>query len=577
MPAWTASDGAISAPRASWVATRVPYRAAWVLICIAWGCGSEAGGGGPDPAPGAAGRGATETARGTGAEEDGVRGGSPRAGDDAEPASRGSSATAESAPALACDGPRGGGPLASPPGPLATFLMQRGGGAALRLPRRLAIDGILYVIAHLGTPPVEGPGGLEAGYSHDPVAGSWQFLRNAGSPPAALGGEPVVVGELDDGLLVASAGPGPSIVAIYRPGEDAWELLDDGPLALTTKTRRLLVRDEDGVLVDAQDTWSSDAAGRESHAVVVGERLFVWGGETRHCDDDGAGGCIPVGVNEDTPVAQPFMERSVHGDGRVLLGSSGEWRQVSEESAPAARFGATVGQLGDDHVLVFGGFDQPIWGPGANLSLTDFALSDGVLYDVAAERWEPFAAPDGSLVFAGTGAPGEQVLRGVGRLGRGWVLSVDVVDDTGMLTTRASYRYHPDDGSWERMPEAPVFGAARALETRDGDVLYLGYQSWLLDWDAMAYRMLDVDAPAVALGVQPATGAAMIDAWDGCQLFQWGFLVTRAGGCDGPLPENLGCDPFAVTDFFPEGVRFNLGSHDDDADGADAEPTPPPG
>ncbi|MDD9965904.1 MAG: hypothetical protein OXR73_06770, partial [Myxococcales bacterium] len=472
---------------------------------------------------------------------------------------------AEPAPDLTCRGERGWRAMANPPGELARFLTVNGDGSREGTARSLAIDGVLYVITRLGAPAAGFPSGIEAGYAYDPATDRWRVLVGAGQPPAALAAATTVVAELDDGLLVTSEEPAVAVAGIYRPAEDAWEVLADDSGALVTRDKRLLVRDADGGIVDARVALEGDEFGRQYHTALVGERLVAWGGETRRCDSDGDGGCLALGVGDTPAGPQPFMARAVHDDGRVLSGPTGEWKPMAQEGAPSPRFGALVGQFGDDHMLVFGGFDQGIWGPGADPSLLASVLADGALYDPVRDAWEPFVPPPGPpLLFGVPAAEGSQVLRGFGGLGKGWMLSTTVMDPAGFGQAIRSYRFDPDGQTWSIMPEAPIFGSVRARATRAGNVLYFGrFQAWLLDWDAMAYRAIHPDSSLLPEGFDPGRGGAVIDAWDGCQFFMWGFAVSTETGCDGELPPDLGCDPYVETRFHAEGLRWTLGDEGD--------------
>ena len=293
---------------------------------------------------------------------------------------------------------------------------------------------------------------------------------------------------------------------------------------------RVLVTTLDGVPVVALDpatlAWTSAAnaprdklpsawdrtrgapAKRQFHVEIVdGDRTLIWGG---HDDKD------------------------VRADGAIYSSATRTWTPIATTGAPRAR--AQPGAvLAAGRLVVWGGWSKT----GAAPNQID-CLGDGAIYDPAKKKWTAIAAKDapaarhnaitivdGDRVYVFGGSPGCPQNMGGKPLADGAMLDTKTATWTPITLPDG---VNPDP-MYPPRPSAYVLPDRRVIVRGRGKM-------WIYDPAAKAIAPL----PAATDGTWIAIGFA------GGRLVGWGKIVVvgKGGGCDGPRPPNMGCDPVAA-------------------------------
>ena len=277
------------------------------------------------------------------------------------------------------------------------------------------------------------------------------------------------------------------------------------------------------------DTWSAMStegvpARSEHTAIMAGNEMFVWGGNTNtgFRYDPGTDTWMAISTIN-APSSRRLNAAIWTGTEMIVWGgaSPGDqaldtggrydpmtdtWTPMSTESAPSPRVGMAYAWTGTD-LIVWGGVDSPVVGT---------ALTDGARYNPATDTWTPMAigdAPGGSELLAAW--TGTEMIVWDGGL-------PSFIDGNGSTAGTATLRmYDPLTDSWRATANLcePYLGAGEVHAHWTGSRLFVWgnnenggyfYDPATDSWDA-------IDGFG---GPSARSGAA--SAWTGRSLVLWG-------------------------------------------------------
>ena len=129
----------------------------------------------------------------------------------------------------------------------------------------------------------------------------------------------------------------------------------------------------------------------DTNVVAAGARLFVWGGAlttgrtSSVMQGDPAAAALTSAPGLTCPNWEP--DNCSYGDGALYDPVADRWTPVTQSGAPVARYGHVTAWTGT-RVLVWGGFHYVVQSDG---EISNADLTDGALYDPAANTWTPTA------------------------------------------------------------------------------------------------------------------------------------------------------------------------------------------
>jgi hypothetical protein len=274
--------------------------------------------------------------------------------------------------------------------------------------------------------------------------------------------------------------------------------------------------DEVSVWNVARKAWVAVAAqapltARSHYAVALdGRRLLVWGGWMH-----------TVGVL---------------GDGAVLDLARKSWKKMAAAGAPSPRLEPSAVAWTGSRLLVWGG-RVATTAPGSVR-----LLGDGALYDPVADRWTPISAHD---------APAPRTDATVVWTGRRLVVTGGA-REIGGPTLAGGAIYDPAANRWTplaappggvTLPKANVGPLTRIMVAPDGRVVFLPDDArsiTVLDADHAAWSTIAADE----LGQRNGFRAFLV----GRRLLVWGGVTVVAEHlCPPSIPGQPQCDPFAET------------------------------
>jgi hypothetical protein len=201
----------------------------------------------------------------------------------------------------------------------------------------------------------------------------------------------------------------------------------------------------------AADRWqSTSTAGAPSdrvvdtNAIAAGAQVFVWGGAritgrtSSVMQGDPAAAALAVAPGLVCPDWEP--ENCSYGDGALYDPVADRWTPVSQSGAPVARYGHLMAWTGS-RVLVWGGAHYVTRSDG---EISNANLTDGALYDPAANTWTPTATAPSLGKFAVPIAA--------------WSSGLLYLRD-GFNPNSAVYTYDPSTDHWATAQPGPIMPA----------------------------------------------------------------------------------------------------------------------
>ena len=345
------------------------------------------------------------------------------------------------------------------------------------------------------------------GLAFDPCRGAWARFPSPTTPAPPAHASPDPDPALDSEMALAPTA--------------YWHLVPE--LRRSAGTRGHPLQVFDGAVVKLRRRVHLTAAGapaprapRSYVLAAAGDRVIVWGGRT----------------------ASGLTNR-----GAVFDAKTRRWRPMTTAGAPSPRESVRVVWWTGRRLVVWGGRDAA------------GARTDGAAYDPVRDRWRALPA---------AGAPTTRTVPGVAvASGRRLVVLPAPGGDpaTGGVYDRVTNRWRP---------VAPPQGTWPGYETqihRDGPrrLVFADVQNRRLEvLDLTTGRWTGV--PFAGAHLSPRTMPAI--HWTGARLVVFGGvdrkMVSPGGGCGGPRPPGMGCDP--VPPIFLRVVR---------RDGAIYRPRPP--